>query len=302
VIDDAPMLLLGSPRDLTFRHTVWALGRQGRRFTVLDLDRFCAGGHVEGWLDDPATLRVMDSGDEVRLGRFRSCYARFIDLPRRLEREDPVAWGRYRFLQLAVAALDARVVNRPGAGESNDSKPLQSSLLARFGFRIPRGCATNVPGDAARFVESCPRGAIYKSNSGVRSIVQHLQPEDVGRLDAITYCPVFFQERIWGTDVRVHVVGHECHAVAIRSEAVDYRYDRSGTARDWPFTIPAELAARCVEVTAALGLEFSGIDFVQSDHDHEFYCLEVNPMPGYHGYDLTLGYAISDSLGSLLEG
>jgi hypothetical protein len=40
---------------------------------------------------------------------------------------------------------------------------------------------------------------------------------------------------------------------------------------------------------------------ILSDKQGEFYCLEVNPMPGYHGYDHQLNFAISDSLGALLS-
>jgi glutathione synthase/RimK-type ligase-like ATP-grasp enzyme len=112
---------------------------------------------------------------------------------------------------------------------------------------------------------------------------------------------VFFQERIWGADLRIHVVRDRCHGVLIRSPAVDYRYDRSGEVTEQPFSVPPDLAERCVSVTAALELEFSGIDFILSDHDDAYYCLEVNPMPGYAGYDLTLNYEISNSLGEVLS-
>jgi hypothetical protein len=300
-VKPGPILLVGPLPDPTFSHTIAALYRQRRRFDVLDLDRFWVDGVVEGRLDNPASLRVRTGGEIYRLGAFRSCYARLVDL-RRAPALEPagVQWGRFRVLSLALGALPAMVVNRPGAGDSNASKPLQTSLIQQHGFRVPRSCSTNLPEEAARFVRSCPRGAIYKSNSGVRSIVQAVGPEDEGRLDALRGCPVFFQERIWGADLRVHVVGERCHAVRINSPAVDYRYDTSGTATASAFDVPPSLSERCVSVTRAFGLELSGIDLVQSD-DGEFYCLEVNPMPGYSGYDHTLDYAISDSLGTLLS-
>jgi glutathione synthase/RimK-type ligase-like ATP-grasp enzyme len=295
-----PILVIGSPRDPTSAHTVAALQRQNRRFEVLDLDRFCRGGSIEGRLDDPSTLVVRDAGDIVRFDRFGSCYARFIDAPFDREEDGGVAWGRYRMMQIAVSALKMLVVNRPSAGGSNDSKPYQTSLIERHGFRVPRSCSTNFEKAAAEFVASCPGGAIYKSNSGERSIVQAVTTEDIARLSLLATCPVFFQERIWGDDVRVHVVCDRCHGVIIRSPAVDYRYDRSGEATEEPFVVPTDLADRGISITAAFGLVFSGIDFVRSQENGEFYCLEVNPMPGYHGYDLALNGEISESLGELL--
>ena len=86
----------------------------------------------------------------------------------------------------------------------------------------------------------------------------------------------------------------------IQSEEVDYRYDASAHQSESSVAIPAELASKCITVTRDLGLVFSGIDFVLSDKDGEYYCLEVNPMPGYHGYDLTLNGAISEALCTLL--
>ncbi len=296
-----PILLIGSPRDPTFGHSVSSFRRQGLALEIIDLDRFCLSGTIEGRLDDPASFVVQDAGERVHLATFRSCYARFIDLPLDMTTDDSAPWGRYRLLQVAIGALDMLVVNRPGAGESNDSKPYQTALIQQHGFRIPRSCSTNLEAEAERFVSSCPRGAIYKSNSGERSIVQAVTPGDLHRLPLLTVCPVFFQERIWGDDIRVHVVRDRCHGVCIRSSEVDYRYDRTGTATERPFPVPPELADRCVRVTASFGLAFSGIDLIQAQDDGDFYCLEVNPMPGYHGYDLTLNHAISDSLGALLS-
>lgn len=299
-MSNSAILLVGSPRDPTFGHTVAALQRQRLDQDILDLDRFCQTGSIDGSLDDPTSIIVSDSGASVHLASYRSCYARFVDLPSGEPADNESAWGRYRMLQLAISALNMLVVNRPGAGDSNDSKPYQTALLQHHGFHVPQSCSTNLPDAARSFIRSCREGAIYKSNSGERSIVQGVTEEDLGRLPLLADCPVLFQERIWGDDIRIHVVRDRCHGVRIRSSAVDYRYDESGTATEQAFAIPPELAARCVSVTAAFGLEFSGIDLIRDDRDGKFFCLEVNPMPGYHGYDLTLDHAISRSLGELL--
>jgi len=296
-----PILMVGSPRDPTFTHTVSALHQQRRDVEVLDLDRFCQSGVIEGRLDDPTSLVVRDAELVVPLSRFRSCYARLIELSPDVAADvDSPAWGRYRLLFLAISSLDVMVVNQPGAGDSNASKPYQISLLQRYGFQVPRSLSTNSAEAAAKFVASCSRGAIYKSNSGERSIVQAVTIADRDRFSLLTVCPVYFQERVWGDNLRIHVVRDQCHGVLIRSTAVDYRYDRSGTAVERPFAVPVDLAEKCIGVTQALGLEFSGIDLIVSDDDGTFLCLEVNPMPGYHGYDLSLNYVISKSLGALL--
>lgn len=296
------ILVIGSPRDPTVRHSVATFHRRGLAVDFLDLDRFCSEGTLEGNLAAPLSLVARTGERAWPFADLRSCYARLVDLASDLSPEDkPAAWGRYQAIQLALEALSSErlVINRPWAGGSNDSKPYQTSLLQRHGFRVPRSCTTNLPALARSFVQSCPGGAIYKSNSGERSVVQPITPVDLERLPLLAACPVFFQERIQGANVRVHVLGDRCHSVWIRSSEVDYRYDTTGTVEERPFTIPGDLAEQCVSVTRALDLRFSGIDFLLTS-EGEYYCLEVNPMPGYHGYDRTLRLAISDDLGSAL--
>jgi hypothetical protein len=65
---------------------------------------------------------------------------------------------------------------------------------------------------------------IYKSASGVRSIVRRVEQEDLPRLERIRWCPTQFQRHVPGTDIRVHVVGRSVFAATIVSDATDYRY------------------------------------------------------------------------------
>ena len=118
---------------------------------------------------------------------------------------------------------------------------------------------TNDP-DIAREFSATNAHVVFKSISGVRSIVREITADDIARLDHIRFCPVQFQELVDGVDVRVHVVGAEVFASEIASQAVDYRYAASQTdspATMQPIELPPDLADRCVTLTAALGLEFS---------------------------------------------
>jgi glutathione synthase/RimK-type ligase-like ATP-grasp enzyme len=108
-------------------------------------------------------------------------------------------------------------------------------------------------------------------------------PADVDRLGTLRACPVQFQAWVPGTDVRVHVVGSEVFATAITTTATDYRYATAQVdepARLEPHQLDAEVADRCVALTADLGLEFAGID-LKITPDGDVYCFEVNPSPAY---------------------
>ena len=63
--------------------------------------------------------------------------------------------------------------------------------------------------------------------------------------------------------------------------------------------LPSHVKKDCLRVTAATGNLFSGIDF-KVDEQGNYWMLEVNPMPGYDGYDRRLGGCISQSLVHLL--
>src|SRR5262249_34045626 len=100
----------------------------------------------------------------------------------------------------------ALVVNRPSAMATNSSKPYQASFIPAHGVLTPDTLITTDPQDAAEFWET-QGPVIYKSISGIRSIVSRVTPEDRSRLELLSWCPTQFQRYIPGTDYRVHIVG-----------------------------------------------------------------------------------------------
>ena len=137
----------------------------------------------------------------------------------------------------------ALVVNRLSAMGSNSSKPYQAALIAQAGFAVPDTLVTNDP-DALRAFWQRHGSIIYKSCSGVRSIVSRLAADDADRLARLATCPTQFQEYVPGTDYRVHVIGDEIHGHAIDSDADDYRYAGRAGVRLQPWRVPDELRPR----------------------------------------------------------
>jgi glutathione synthase/RimK-type ligase-like ATP-grasp enzyme len=194
----------------------------------------------------------------------------------------------------------ALVINRVSSMESNGSKPYQLRIIEHHGFRIPETLITTDADAAYRFWEK--HGVvIYKSISGVRSIVSRLTAEHKERLQQVRWCPTQFQQFIAGIDYRVHVVGDEVFAVEIISTADDYRYARrqGGTTELRSYVLPPEIADRCSSITRSLGLEISGIDLRQST-DGCWYCFEVNPSPAFSYFQDTTGQSIDVAIAQLL--
>jgi hypothetical protein len=202
-----------------------------------------------------------------------------------------------------MALTDCRVTNKTEAMTSNGSKPYQAQLIREVGFGVPETLITNEPDLVRDFLATHGR-VIYKSISGTRSIVQELDDAALARLDDIRWCPVQFQAYVEGVDVRVHVIGREVFATRVASAATDYRY---AGVRDG---VPARLEAtrlsdaveqRCVDLTARLGLRFSGID-LRITPDDEVVCFEVNPCPAYSYYEGHTGQPIARAVAHHLAG
>ena len=200
-----------------------------------------------------------------------------------------------------------RVANRPGSMLSNVSKTYQTAIIRRCGFGIPETIVTNDPGEALGFVAHCQSEGdevIYKSVSGIRSIVQTFGDADRERIGRIRWCPTQFQRKVRGRDVRVHVVGSRVFATLIESSATDYRYAQSQSGSDaelTPTSLPGTLEQACIGLANRLELPFAGIDLRLTEAG-DTVCFEVNPCPAYSYYQSRTGTPIADALVSWLAG
>lgn len=243
---------------------------------------------------------------EVELGAITAAYLRPYDssrLPALTEAAPKVAARVSAFddAMLCWSELTpARVVNRASAMASNQSKLHQLALIHAQGFRVPETLVTTDVAEVEVFWDRHGE-IIYKSISGVRSIVSRLTSEHRTRFGDLAHSPVQFQQWIPGRDVRVHVVGEEVFACEIDSSAIDYRYPRSEEEfpRIAPCCLPGELADRCRRVAKSLGLDLAGIDLRRTP-EGEWYCFEVNPSPEFTFYAEATGQPIDDAVARLL--
>ncbi|HKA21078.1 MAG TPA: glutathione synthase [Blastocatellia bacterium] len=197
--------------------------------------------------------------------------------------------------------LPCIVVNRSAGAMSNHSKPYQALLLRECGLLVPPTLVTSDPDEARRFYDESNGDVIFKSLSGIRSIVRRVREDDLVRLSLLEHGPAQFQKFIPGENVRVHTVGDEAFATLVHSEAVDYRYARreGQTVEMEPMTLPYDVLEGCRRIARRLDLLFAGIDFKLTP-DGDFYCFEVNPSPGFIFYEQHSGQPISAALADLL--
>lgn len=201
--------------------------------------------------------------------------------------------------------MPGRVLNRPSNMMSNHSKPFQAQVIRGIGLEIPETLITNHPATARQFIERIweeSAEVIYKSVSGVRSIVQRVGRHDLARLDRIRWCPTQFQRRVPGVDIRVHVVGQTVVAVTIDSDATDYRYAARQTGVEPTMAstmLAADIAAMCIRLAQRLELPLAGIDLRRTP-EGRYVCFEVNPSPAFSFYEQRAGVPIASHIARYL--
>jgi glutathione synthase/RimK-type ligase-like ATP-grasp enzyme len=274
-----------------------------RQFSIMSMTLEIAGGRSMGHLQV--------NSDSYPLEKFTAVFTRLMDYRFLPELKDQPESSPQR--QLCRNLLDtlnrwaevapARVVNRAAPMGSNFSKPFQAQLIRRFGFEVPETLITNDP-ELVKVFRARHQRIIYKSISGVRSIVQTFNDGDMDRLESIRWCPTQFQAFIDGTNVRVHTVGQKVFATAISTDATDYRYaHRQGgnPAELKAVELSDDLAEMCVKLSAGLGLALAGID-LKITKDNRVYCFQVNPSPAFSYYEANTGQPIALAVAGYLAG
>ena len=291
--------VLGDTTDLSSVYLAWAARRSG--CDVLELDEQALGSAWSfAFADGGASSgRIEVDTRTVALERLDGVFARFHPEPGPpggvelgpLELQCLRSERRFGLYQL-LDHLACPVANRPSAGRSNGSKPLQMAMLAAAGFLVPTWVVSNDPEVVADFLDALDGPAIYKAVSGLRSRVRRVDERLPARLEAGT-TPVLVQAYIGGVDVRVHVVAGRCFGTEVRGLGVDYRFDGSESYRERD--VPAEIGALCREVADQEGLLLAGFDF-RVEPEGRWFCLEVNPMPSFIPYQWATGQPIAEAL------
>jgi hypothetical protein len=301
------ILLWGVPGDTPLAQVHSVLTRLGHPVAFVD-QRAVLETELELTVDTAIRGIVRIRDRTINLDRITAVYLRpygVDQLPvlQRVGRDSPTWSHAVAIVDALLAWIEltpALVVNRPSAMASNASKPYQARLIESLGFAIPETLITTDP-DAVREFWAHHGTIVYKSISGVRSIVTRLTAAHLERLELVHYCPTQFQQYIPGNDYRVHVVGEEVFTCEITSMADDYRYatQYGGVAKLRPYPLPREVADRCRSLARALRLNVAGVD-LRHHPAGQWYCFEVNPSPAFTYYQHATDHPIDVAIARLL--
>ena len=287
------ILLWGVPGDDPLDEVWAALRRTGAEARFLDQRDVNDASVVINGKSGAAEGTVTDSVGQIDLAAVGAVYLRPQESSEQGRQGDAalIAWA-----DLTAAG----VVNRPAAMAANNSKPYQLALIEGFGFEVPDTLVTTDPQQARAFRLRHGQ-VIYKSVSGVRSIVSQLHDDQLERLADIANGPTQFQAYVPGEDVRVHVVGQEIFATRVCSDADDYRYaSHFGSTLELAATeLPSAVSDRCFAAARGMRLRVAGID-LRHTPDDRWVCFEANPSPAFTFYEAATGQPIAAAIARLL--
>lgn len=290
--------LLGRGEDPCLERVRTAAEATGIPHVLIDEDRM-SGAALRVDLTDDGGVRAVLRADVgvIDLDELTGVYAR------PLGPEEPERGRAGEVCVLLHEWLDVtavRCLGRPRTMRSNASKPFQAQIIATHGLAVPETLVTNDPELVRAFRDRHGR-VVYKSVSGIRSIVRELDESALSRLERVRDLPTQFQARVDGDDVRVHVVGDRLFPTRITTTAVDYRYAaRDGAeTRHEAVDLPTDVAGACVALAADLELPLAGID-LRIDTAGRATCFEVNPMPAYSWFEEQSGQPIAAAIAEYL--
>lgn len=193
----------------------------------------------------------------------------------------------------------------------------QLRLAGSLGFELPPTLIGNSPRALLEFRRQHPGEIICKSvhnpllfdsawkDSGHTVKTWLVSNRDWGYATALRYCPAIFQAYVpKQVELRITVVGEQVFACEIHSQQAhrtrhDWRnYDLHNTPHR-PHRLPPEIAQRCVQLTARLGLCYGALDLILTP-DGRYVFLEINPNGQFAWIEELTGLPISEAICDLL--
>lgn len=180
------------------------------------------------------------------------------------------------FLGATVRAVVKQNENLLGPPRSttNSNKPLHLKNL-----RAPAELPVTVPRTQIVSRIEQGEGMVMKALSGFPAFTldagAHEGCDGVG--------PLLLQEYLMGDELRIHVVdSHFVSHLLEKNDGVDYRV--TGLAGLERVSLSSDVRDVLRGMMETEGVRFGGFDVIRSEH--RFIVLELNPMPGYHSYEV----------------
>lgn len=295
------ILIVSTSKDPHASAVQWGLRQLGVRSVLWDWSHYPSSLRAALTLapGGQAALRFEADG-EVHAGTFDAIWYRRPGKPAAPANSHPddraiIEAESARFLEYALpfaAHAATRWINAPAQDQFAANKMRQLALAQQHGFRIPATHMGN-GADAVRLFLAQHDGALahkgfypmnWSNEDGSRTTActARIEARQLESTYAIEACPSIYQELIAKqVELRLTVMGERVLGAVIDSQ-------KDGPTTDWrceggrgvdnlsAFAVAEPLRRQCVQLCAALGIDFGCIDLIVTP-DQELVFLEVNP-------------------------
>lgn len=156
-----------------------------------------------------------------------------------------------------------------------------SSSLNEGKIRFPKSFF--LKGDYQLLLNRFNKSLIVKSCSNLRSKVVSNDIYAEWDFNKLNNLPTLFQEKISGTDIRVHVCENVVWSLQVETkDFIDYRYASKGSVSYREIQLPWFVKKFCKSIAKLEKNKFVGVDLMK--FNNKYYCFESNPGPGWSTY------------------
>ena len=192
------------------------------------------------------------------------------------------------------------VMNSADSIERSVDKFYTSGLLEDAGLKTPKTIITERFEDAIEAFRELGGDVVVKPMFGSLGFgMTRVTDVDIAYrvfralevINGVYYLQEFIPHR--NHDIRSFVVGENVVASMIRS-AKSWKTNIAGGGAALPCELDNPLVEVSVKASKAIGLEYTGVDIMQSEKDGYFYVVELNSTPGWEGLQSVTNREISD--------
>jgi tetrahydromethanopterin:alpha-L-glutamate ligase len=203
----------------------------------------------------------------------------------------------------ALRELGVAIYNDARAIEKSVDKAMTSFLLHRAGIATPPTWVTEDAAIARRTMaqetsvahELVMKPLFGAQGEGLQRLAEGMALPDLATYQGVAYLQRFVDARRHGWhDWRVFVVAGRAVATMQR-HGTSWINNVAQGARCEACEMDAELTELAERATAALGLDYSGVDLMR-DHDGQAYVIEVNGIPAWKGLQSVASVNIAQLL------
>ncbi|MEU8270714.1 MvdC/MvdD family ATP grasp protein [Sphaerisporangium sp. NPDC049002] len=316
------LLILSESGDATVELVLPKLKARGAEVLWWDPSEYPAATRLTVRFEaDGPELALAGGGRAVDLSETTAVWNRRPGQPRAAEsvtaadQRDRVAELSAWFLEGFWDLLDARwLPGRQPVLRRAHNKLVHLALAQKLGFAVPRTVITNDPSELVpayeradgRLIAKQMEHTLFEIDGAVHAVYTTVVDRRalVGR-NRIAHEPAILQPYVpKAVELRVTVVGRQVFTAEIASQDSprtrdDWRHYDFQRARHSVHNLPDDVALRCVDLVAALGLSFGAIDLILTP-DGEYVFLEINPNGQWAWIEDLTGLPISDAIADWL--